>query len=79
MNEEPVALIGAINVALTATMAVLIGVEVVTPEVGALLLAAVMAWIGVAAWFVRARVAAPLTVQNLSEELAKAKADAVKP
>jgi hypothetical protein len=56
VDSEPVSLIGAINVALGATMAVLIGTEVVSAEVGALLLTAMTAWIGVAAWLVRARV-----------------------
>jgi hypothetical protein len=74
MNQEPVGIIGAINVALSATMAVLIGAEVVSPELGALLLAAVTAWMAVAIWIVRSRVASPLTQENLAAELAKAKA-----
>ena len=79
MNTEPVAIAGAINAALTATMAVLIGTEVVSPEVGALLLACLVAWVGVAAAFVRSKVTAPLTVANLSAELAEAKAKAAEP
>lgn len=67
-------LIGAINAALAATMAVLIGTELVSAEVGALLLAAMTAWIGVAAWFVRSRVASPKTVANLTHELELAQA-----
>jgi hypothetical protein len=56
VDNEPVSLAGAVNAAIAATMAVLIGAEIVSPEVGALLLACLVAWIGVAAWFVRARV-----------------------
>ena len=79
MNSEPGTLIGAINAALAATMAVLIGTEIISAEVGALLLACLTAWIGVAAWIVRSRVASPLTVGNLEAELAEAKAKAAEP
>lgn len=55
MQTEPVGVVAALNAAVTATLAVLLFVGVDPNLVGALTLAAV-AWIGVGAAIVRARV-----------------------
>ena len=55
MNQEPVAIMSAITAALQATLAILLCVGV-DPELVGALTAAVVAWVGVAAFFVRSKV-----------------------
>ena len=55
MNQEPVAIMSAITAALQATLAILLFVGV-DPELVGALTAAVVAWVGVAAFFVRSKV-----------------------
>ena len=55
MNQEPVAIFAAITGALQATLAILLFFNV-DPELVGALTVAVVAWVGVAAAFVRSKV-----------------------
>jgi len=80
VDSEPVTIMAAINAAIASTLGVLTITGVLEPEVAGAIGAALGAWILVGSFFVRSRVASPLTVANLEGELAKAKAkEAVPP
>lgn len=55
-TDEPVAIVGAINTAISTTIGVLTITGVFSPEVGGALGIALGAWIAVGAFFVRRRV-----------------------
>lgn len=59
-NTEPVAIAGAIEAVFVAVMALLIGIEVVTAEVGGLILGVISAGIAAVTVIVRSRVS-PVT------------------
>lgn len=74
MNNEPVALVNAINTAIGLTIAVAVALGM-DAELGVALSAALAAWVLVGnLWLVRPKVASPLTQENLQKELAEAKA-----
>lgn len=55
-SREPVALFGAINVALVAMIELVANVADMTDTTRAGLTAVVVAWLGVASWWVRSKV-----------------------
>lgn len=67
--NEPTAIVGAITSALTATISILLFLDVDSELVGALT-AAVTAWVGVAAAFLRARVTPTSKVALTTDDVA---------